>query len=176
MMNYWFTSDWHLGHYNIIRYCNRPFKSADEMDKTILTNYNSVVRPGDIVFHLGDFCFRSDPRKYFKQINPKQIHIIWGNHDRDAKKFKHCFASYESLRDIKIDGIPVTLCHYRMDVWNKSHYNAGHLYGHSHGRLKYNGGKKFDCGVDTNNFFPYSWQQVKEKMATLDDNFNLIKE
>ena len=174
-MNYWFTSDWHLGHYNIIRYCNRPFKTTQEMDDTILTNYNSLVRPGDMVFHLGDFCFKCDPRNYFKRINTKQINIIWGNHDRNTKPHKHLFASNSMLRDIKIDGIPVTLCHYAMRVWNKSHYNAGHLFGHSHGGVKPQG-KSFDCGVDTNNFFPYSWQQIKEKMATLDDNFNLIKE
>ena len=36
MINVWFTSDFHLGHRNIIPYCNRPFDSIDDMDATIL--------------------------------------------------------------------------------------------------------------------------------------------
>ncbi len=44
MVNTWFTSDFHLGHRNIIRYCDRPFHSTDEMDEAIIENLNSRVR------------------------------------------------------------------------------------------------------------------------------------
>ena len=51
-----FTSDTHFNHTNILQYCNRPFKIVDQMNETIITNWNNVVEPDDIVFHLGDFC------------------------------------------------------------------------------------------------------------------------
>lgn len=51
-----FTSDTHFNHTNIIRFCNRPFKDVSHMNETIISNWNRVVGPEDIVFHLGDFC------------------------------------------------------------------------------------------------------------------------
>jgi calcineurin-like phosphoesterase family protein len=53
----WVTSDQHFAHAKIIRYANRPYASAAEMDMDLIQKWNSVVAPGDIVLHLGDFCF-----------------------------------------------------------------------------------------------------------------------
>lgn len=51
-----FTSDTHFNHANIIRFCNRPFKDVEQMNETLIANWNRVVGTNDIVFHLGDFC------------------------------------------------------------------------------------------------------------------------
>lgn len=51
-----FTSDTHFNHTNIIKYCQRPFRDIYEMNETLIANWNNVVAPDDIVFHLGDFC------------------------------------------------------------------------------------------------------------------------
>lgn len=48
------TSDLHLGHYNIIRYCKRPFNNLDDMNTKLVRNWNSVVSPKDTVYFLGD--------------------------------------------------------------------------------------------------------------------------
>lgn len=52
----WFTSDTHFYHTNIIDFCRRPFESIEEMNETLIANWNKVVGTNDIVFHLGDFC------------------------------------------------------------------------------------------------------------------------
>ncbi|KKL95432.1 hypothetical protein LCGC14_1854620, partial [marine sediment metagenome] len=68
---------------------------------------------------------------------------------------------------------PITLCHYAMRVWDKSHFNSWQLYGHSHGTL--NGiGKQYDVGVDANNFLPVSFANLTELMEAKKDNFNYI--
>ena len=56
----YFTSDWHLGHANIIKYCERPFKSVSDMDRILIQNYNEIVDQDDTVYFLGDFCFHKD--------------------------------------------------------------------------------------------------------------------
>ncbi len=62
----WFTADHHFGHANIIRYCNRPFASAEEMDATLVHLWNETVGRDDIVYHLGDFTLQ--PLDKFKAI------------------------------------------------------------------------------------------------------------
>ncbi len=53
-MNF-YISDLHLGHYNVIKMCNRPFSSVEEMDETLINNWNAAVHDEDDVYILGDF-------------------------------------------------------------------------------------------------------------------------
>ena len=92
-MNIFFTSDFHLGHWNIVKYCNRPFKTLEEMDSTIIGKINERVDADDLLIYLGDFCMKSSseaseaPKKAFEyyrnQINCKNIIFIKGNHDKN---------------------------------------------------------------------------------------------
>ena len=59
MADTWFTSDFHFGHFNIIRYCNRPFESTEEMDAHIADRMNAHVKQNDTLYFLGDFCMGS---------------------------------------------------------------------------------------------------------------------
>lgn len=169
---YFFTSDTHFGHANILRYCKRPFSHIDEMDEVIIKNYNDVVTNDDIVFHHGDFAFR-DPVYYRKRLNGK-IFFINGNHDYKIEHCKNIFESVHDLLTTKVENQQITMCHFAMRVWNKSHFNTWHTYGHSHGRLE-SFGKSYDVGVDNNDFKPVSFEQLKEIMKNLPDNFNVLK-
>jgi calcineurin-like phosphoesterase family protein len=77
------------------------------------------------------------------------------------------------MLDIKVEGQYITLSHYAMRVWNKSHFNSWNLFGHSHGTLK-PVGKSMDVGVDVNDFKLVSYDQVKEFMSKQNDNENFI--
>lgn len=79
MKNIWFTSDTHAGHANIIRYCNRPFASVEEMDAALIERWNSVVKPDDYVYHLGDVYFGSG-HEILKNLNGRK-RLVLGNHD-----------------------------------------------------------------------------------------------
>ena len=59
--NFLFTANEHYGHANIIRYCNRPFTSVDEMDTEIIQRHNEIVKPKDVVIHAGDFTLSKKP-------------------------------------------------------------------------------------------------------------------
>jgi calcineurin-like phosphoesterase family protein len=59
-MAIFFTSDHHFGHENIIRYCNRPFTSVQQMNEIMILRWNGAVLPEDEVYYLGDFAMKSD--------------------------------------------------------------------------------------------------------------------
>lgn len=159
-----FTSDTHFSHKNIIKYCNRPFASIEEMDVKMMTNWNNVVKPDDLVYHLGDVTF-GNPENL--TLNGSKILII-GSHD-DPKKLRPFFTEMSPMMEIKIEGVYITLCHYAMRVWPRSHYQTWHLYGHSHGSLP-SIGKSHDVGVDNNNFTPVSFLQICEIMKNKPEN------
>lgn len=183
MPKYFFTSDTHFGHANIIRYSKRPWLKPGDvdsrgdwisrqvaaertvaMDKEMIERWNSVVSPGDYVYHLGDFCF-GNFNSYFHRLNGL-ITFIEGNHDKEARANKDRFHSYHKLLETDIHGQRIVLCHYAMRVWNKSHHGAWHLYGHSHGSLPDDpNSRSFDVGVDCHDFYPLTFEQVEAIMA-----------
>jgi len=102
-MKIFFTSDYHLDHANIIKYANRPFihpgdlkKDQDwvsnkikelrgqEMNLTIVENHNKKVSEEDLVYHIGDFCFKrvSNAQYWEQQLNGTIVHFR-GNHDKN---------------------------------------------------------------------------------------------
>lgn len=120
MRNIWLISDTHFGHENILGFrhggADGPlirgsrFSSVEEMDETMVDNWNSVVKPGDKVYHLGDVFFgpKDDFIKKFKRLNG-QKRLILGNHD-DAKFFaKHeLFAKIDVWRMFPDHGLLLT--------------------------------------------------------------------
>jgi len=81
--NVFLISDLHLDHANIIKYCHRPFQNAEEMNKTIVRNWNSTIGQKDIVYFLGDMAFGKGSRKASHWINQLNGRIIFieGNHE-----------------------------------------------------------------------------------------------
>ena len=79
----WFISDSHFSHKNIIDYCNRPFLSIEEMNDTLIYNWNKIVKNNDRVFMLGDFalCGKDKIIEIGQKLNGRKI-LILGNHDR----------------------------------------------------------------------------------------------
>ena len=87
-MRVFIISDTHFGHEAIIRYCNRPFTSVEEMDQTMIKRWNETVSNNDIVIHLGDFalCGKDKTREIIQKLNGKKI-LIMGNHDNYNEQF-----------------------------------------------------------------------------------------
>lgn len=177
MNNIFFIADTHFNHDKIRVYCNRPFQSMQEADEIIIDNWNKVVKPGDIIYHLGDFAYGAHEivSKYRHRLMGK-IHLIFGNHDYRNRihNLKHLFSSTNDILEIQYNHQPIILCHYAMRVWGASHYNSIQLYGHSHGKLE-GIGKQMDVGVDCNDFTPIHIDKIIEIMKNKPDNFNLLK-
>jgi calcineurin-like phosphoesterase family protein len=157
-----FTADNHFGHEAIIGLSSRPFASVEEMDETMIANWNAVVQRGDNVWHVGDFAHRCDlkrRRAIFSRLNGSK-HLVPGNHD-DADTLSLAWASIGQIRQIIVDGQKLVLCHYGMRTWPGSRRGAIHLYGHSHGTLPGNS-QCLDVGVDCWDFRPVTLAEIKE--------------
>lgn len=163
-MTIFFTADTHFDHKNVIRFCDRPFKSVDEMNEALIKNWNAKVKPQDTIYHLGDFCMASEGQRILDRLNGKK-HLVKGNHDKKGAKLN----GWESVSDyleFKHNKQLIVMSHYAMRVWNKSHYGSWMLYGHSHGSLPDDpNAKSFDVGVDCHNYAPLSFSEVKAIMA-----------
>jgi len=174
MMNY-FTGDQHFGHERIIEYINRPFNSVELMDKTLITEWNRVVKPSDTVYHLGDFCLGSESiaRRYFLRLNGKIL--ILGNtfhHDRRWLKAKKPFWSRQHevtilppIYTLRIDDEFMVLCHFPLARWPRQHYDSLHLYSHVHGRYQ-SEGLAIDVGIDNavkvlGSYRPFSLREIQ---------------
>lgn len=100
MPNIWFISDTHFWSENIIKYCNRPFANAEEMNEAIIANWNSVVQPEDTVYHLGDFVMHESENipPILDRLNGHII-LVRGNHDTRRKL--SVFEQYPEKVEIK---------------------------------------------------------------------------
>jgi len=144
-----FTSDTHFGHANIIKFMNRPFATADEMDEAMIETWNHTVQAGDAVYVLGDFSFHNVKQTNVILDRLKGNHLlIKGNHDsrRNLKK-THGWGWVKDYYELRQDGQLTVLSHYPFQVWRDSHRGSWHLHGHSHGTLPKKG-KRMDVGVD----------------------------
>ena len=185
---FYFTSDTHFQHRNSIWHNERPFKNVEEMNETMIKNWNRVVKPTDEVYHLGDFGWQLSPtrlKEIMSQLNGHK-HLILGNHDKE-KLHGHCLVweSIDNYKELKIDGHKVVLFHYPIYDWNGAFNKTVHLYGHVHKTmdlrnvdLRHKNKRCYNVGVDVNNYTPVSWEEIK-KILDLPDkgeyyNRNLI--
>lgn len=173
MSQTFFTSDLHYGHANIIKYCDRPFESLTDMNAAIINNWNSVVKPEDTVYILGDVSFATpkETEEFLHKLNG-EIHLILGNHDtkKYIPMYMNTFTSVSNLLEIKLkepqsrENLRFTLCHYPMTAWNRSHHGTMHLYGHVHGTYDAPN-LSMDVGIDTHpEFRPYSLDEILVKL------------
>lgn len=168
MPNVFFTADTHFGHARIIQYCNRPFQSAEEQDETILERFNSLIKPGDVLYHLGDICWSTyNLGRFFGRLNTQEVHLIKGNHDNKHASEYSRFRSVSDLKDIRVGVYEkpevFVLCHYPMRTWRSKGRGGFHLYGHVHGRMP-GVDRSMDVGVDTHDFYPYSAEEIVDRL------------
>lgn len=171
-MNFWFTSDTHFGHKNILKFNpeTRPYASVEEMDESLIEHWNNTVASNDKVYHLGDFAF-SNRERILEILNSLkgQITIVLGNHDQKLKQMMwqkdSDLPSHVRLLDYHEKRMPdpthkgkgpfVCMSHYSFRVWNRSHHGSFMLYGHSHGSIPAYG-RSMDVGIDQNDIPEYS--------------------
>jgi len=157
-MTIYFTSDTHFSHANIIKLCNRPFENVEEMNSTMIRNWNETVLPEDTVYHLGDFAFKGHFEDILSNLNGRKFLII-GNHDSSAVINSEYWEGVSYYKEIVIETTKIVLFHYPIKSWNGMYKNALHFHGHCHGNLEPYGRAR-DVGVDVWGFKPIKAQEA----------------
>lgn len=169
--NTYFTSDTHFGQERTLELSKRPFRTVEDMDMVMISNWNKRVSPESTVYHLGDF----GNLEYLNLLNFKELNIISGNYERDndgtlkedviriVTDYNSNHANKVNLYDTDLEflnnGLSYKLQHEPIKGILSSK-NDFFLYGHIHGRQMYkiNG---LDVGVDCHGYSPISIEEVE---------------
>ena len=165
-----FTSDLHFGHRNIIRHCNRPFYSVEEMDEFLIDKWNRKVGKNDTVYVLGDLMFRNEkpPEEYLRRLKGKK-HLFTVNHDRDWVKkcaLSDWFESVNRLDFISDGKRQMALCHFPMMSWphmTRCYMVHGHIHNDTTAEywpLIQKNPLMLNAGVDINGFEPVTFEEM----------------
>ena len=164
MSNTWLTSDQHYYHSNILSFKRqdgspaRPFSSVEEMNETMIANYNAVVSKNDKTYFLGDLCFSATAfHEIMPRLNGTKV-LIKGNHDNlKMSAYMQYFKdvrSYHILDKMLLSHIPIhpaSIERFRCNV-----------HGHLHHNLVPNGDKYINVCVEHTNYTPISFEAVKD--------------
>ena len=172
----YFTSDQHFFHDNVIKYCDRPFSSVEEMNAIISRNYCEVVGVNDLVMFLGDISIKRGSKykaiisELVKSLPGHKI-LIRGNHDQYTNTFYREECGFlESVRIKRLEHMVLT--HNPLDFTEE---DSGKylIHGHSHcpvpvENFSHTGflssQKVYDVGVDANNYYPISLDYVIKEL------------
>ena len=186
----WWTSDHHFGHANIIKYCNRPFAGADEMNKAMVDRWNDLVDDGDEVWIVGDLVLGQltvNLSAHVWRLKGRKI-LVPGNHDacwQGHKKTKRqitCYFDLGGIARIVDDPAPVTLAGQRVRINHfpyalDTRYDLKHmkhrpsddgswlLHGHIHEKWRQHG-RQINIGVDAWDFAPVDDDTICEVIAS----------
>lgn len=174
-----FYSDPHFGHKNICRHAGRPFYSMEEMDRTLIQNYNDIIGKNDTVLWLGD-CFLCRVEKFetiMSQLNGRKILVI-GNHDKGHARMATLgfdFVLNECVmhiaeRTCRINHFPYAMSGHMRNGHTDDRYldrrpvkNKGELliHGHTHSKEK-TLNNMIHVGVDAWDFKPALYNEIED--------------
>lgn len=172
-MSIWITSDLHFNHQNILKYepASRPFETVEEMNETLINNWNSYVNDEDTVFILGDLCMGqvSEAAALVNRLKGKKI-LVRGNHDTKGRikvYEEECGIEVHDIYYLPYKGRFFIMCHFPIDskefidMIREANVETVLLYGHVHGNAPkgYVDGT-FHVGVDTNDLRPVSVEEI----------------
>jgi len=180
-MAVFFTADLHFGHEGVIKFNDRPFKDVSEMNKALISNWNSRVSNDDHVYIVGDLYYGGrgaagidEAIAIVKKLNGI-LHLTTGNHDLPYLKnmeYHYLFADVDQIRYLKHGDDTIILCHYPIAEWSGFFRGSWHIYGHIHNAENAaclhmrSLDRALNAGVDICGYMPVTFEELKEYNET----------
>lgn len=136
----YFISDNHWGHKAIIWMEDRPFSNVQEMNEKMIESWNSVIKPDDEVYHIGDISHKLNPtylNNILNRLNGK-IYLVYGNHDKPniISKVKDRFEWIQKYHEFHYshegNDYRFVLFHNPIYSWDGIWRGSIHVCGHTH--------------------------------------------
>jgi calcineurin-like phosphoesterase family protein len=164
--NIFFISDTHFDHANFLNFEDdnrkkiRPFISVEEMNEFMIQQWNSVVKDGDKVYHLGDVGMNEKNLKTIFGRLKGSKRLCIGNHDLLTKKSPHfeIFKRITLWRLFKTEGF---ICTHVPLKKSQMRHALVNVHGHIHNR-KLNSPIYFNACVEHSNYTPISIDEIKQ--------------
>lgn len=166
-MDVWFSSDWHFGHANFLKFVKedgtpcRPFTSVQDMNEYMIARHNERVGLNDKFYSLGDVAFKLDVlHSIMPRLNGKK-RLILGNHDKFhmseyTKYFEKIYESWQPVRNVLFTHRPVHMG----DHHSKVQYNChGHIHYHTIDDPRY-----LNLCVEHWDYGPIHWNEISKKL------------
>lgn len=167
------TSDFHFCHDKEFIYKPRGFTSVDEMNNTIIKNFNDMVGADDETYVLGDLILNDNEKglECVRALNGR-LHIILGNHDTDerAKLYKELpnVATVGFGARLKLGKTSFYLSHYPTITSNPGdRFITYNLCGHTHAKdrfIDFHKAPIYHVEVDAHNCYPVPLAQIQEEI------------
>lgn len=162
MNKVWLISDNHFNHQKIIEYCNRPFKTVEQMNEEMIKKWNSVVKEGDKIYHLGDFGFGSKEQiaNVVSKLNGR-IFLILGNHDNHTPQWYHD-AGVKEVYDHPIIIKDFVVLSHAPQPFMSGNNGLSFIYGHIHDNNCFPTWTKNSCCVcvERHNYIPINLEKI----------------
>jgi len=168
MRNKFVISDTHFNHANILKFQDKNgqffrgklFDTVQEMNETMIENWNKIVTPQDIIYHLGDVYFSGieEVRKIFNRLNGKK-RLIVGNHD-DIKQIakENWFQKIQMWRIFAEEKLILT--HVPIHPSALEFRNLINVHGHIHQNVSPDG-PYINVSVERTNYTPIAFEELK---------------
>lgn len=167
-MNTYFTADTHFDDEAMIRYDNRPFANASEMNERIVSNWNELVKDDDEIYIVGDI----GNAEFVKRLNGKK-YLIKGNHDTRTND------EYRALGFAEVYDKPIIFNEFWIVSHEPMYVNRNmpyaNIFGHVHSNPAYNtvSARSYCVSVDRNDFAPVDFEHIMVAVAQADEAENV---
>jgi len=166
--NTFFTSDTHFSQERTLELSYRPFRSVEEMDLQLISNWNKRLNSDSTVFHLGDF----GNFDILPLLNFKKMYFIKGNYEMKENSTFSLGDKRVELKApffIRVKGNSFFLCH--EPVQEKPVNAKFYLFAHIH-RLQMVKRNGINVGVDGNRFNPMSIKELEFLYGGVKNHFD----
>lgn len=162
MSKTWLIGDTHFNHSAIIEYTDRPFVDVEQMNQTIIENWNKQIKSNDVIIHLGDFAMgsKAEQEAILKQLNGIKK-LIMGNHDRLKVR------DYYEMGFAEVYRYPIIIENMIFSHRPLDSLIVGSLYnvhGHIHEKCSPSA-NHLNISVEHTNYSPISLNWVKKKLV-----------